>query len=314
MSNRKPKGIQVDTINRYSPFTQLSFDLKKQDAFVTSFAVDFLHYKAMPSPIGKKDRGDYRRQDGVDTITSNGMIYKCSGIFSATMVDNERQQKKVDLSTLDPSTSRIIMPRFYNKDGTKGDQSDGERIYLAPGDRLYIADANADVKVANYQEMDYEAGIDNVPMFPIIELELPIVDSRNIEYTQNVDFSITCDGNIRWLDSGKNPGIDPTTGKGRVYSVRYRYKAYWYVTMLPKEVRVTNVTTNGVRSPERMAYHAVITREYVYHNQNKGDATNQLKSKDPKRAQSAPVQSITPNKFVIPVDMSAIGEENGDEE
>jgi|GEM_PF-1879697 len=314
MAKRKPNGIQADTINRYSPFTQLSFDLKRQDVFVTSFAIDFLHYKAMPSPIGKKDRGDYRRQDGVDTITSNGMIYKCSGVFSATMVDNERKQRKGDIGTLDPSTGRIIMPRFYNKDGTKGNLADGKRIYLAPGDRLYIADPVADVKVENYQEMDYEPGIDNEAKFAIVELALPIVDSRNIEYTENVDFSITCDGNVRWLDSGKNPGIDPTTGKGRIYSIRYRYKAYWYVTMIPKEVRVTNVTTDGIRSPERMAYHAVITREYMYHNQNKGDAVNQLESKDPKRAQSEPVRSITPNKFVVPVDMSAIGEENSDED
>lgn len=314
MSDRKPKGIQADTINRNSPFTQLSFDLKKQDAFVTSLAVDFIHYKAMPSPIGKKDRGDYRRNDGVDTITSNGMIYRCAGVFSATMVDNQRAQKKVDLGTLDPSKSRLIMPRFYNKEGFKGDQSDGKRIYLAPGDRVYIADPKADVKVSNYQEMDYEEGIDNEPMFPIVELDGPIIDSRNIEYTQNIDFSITCEGNVRWLPGGKNPGIDPTTGKGRVYSIRYLYKAYWYVTEIPKEVRVTNVTNGDTRSPERMAYHAVITREYIYHNQNKGDATNQLKSKDPKREQSSPVQSITPNKFVIPVDMSAIGEENNDEE
>lgn len=314
MSDRKPKGIQADTINRSSPFTQLSFDLKKQDAFVTSLAVDFIHYKAMPSPVGKKDRGDYRRNDGVDTITSNGMVYRCAGIFSATMVDNQRNQKKADISTLDPSKSRLILPRFYNKDGFKGDQSDGKRIYLAPGDRVYIADPKADVKVANYQEVDYEEGIDNEIMFPIVELDGPIIDSRNIEYVPNVDFLVTCEGNIRWLPGGKNPGIDPTTGKGRVYSIRYLYKAFWYVTEIPKEVRVTNVTTGGTRSPERMAYHAVITREYIYHNQNKGDATNQLKSKDPKREQSPPVQSITPNKFVIPVDMSAIGEENNDEE
>jgi len=314
VSDRKPKGIQADTINRSSPFTQLSFDLKKQDAFVTSLAVDFIHYKAMPSPVGKKDRGDYRRSDGVDTITSNGMIYRCAGIFSATMVDNTRGQRKADLSTLDPSKSRLILPRFYNKDGFKGDQSDGKRIYLAPGDRVYIADPKADVKVSNYQEMDYEEGIDNEPLFPIVELDGPIIDSRNIEYTANVDFALTSEGNVRWLPGGKNPGIDPTTGKGRVYSIRYLYKAYWYVTEIPKEVRVTNVTNGNVRSPERMAYHAVITREYIYHNQNKGDATNQLKSKDPAREQSPPVQSITPNKFVIPVDMSAIGEENNDEE
>lgn len=304
MAKRKPVGIQSDTINRNSPFTQLSFDLKKQDQFVTSLAVDYIHYKAMPSPIGKNDRGSYRRNDGVDTITSNGMIYRCAGKFSATMVDNDRSQKRSQSGIVDPSQSRLILPRFYNKK----EQADGDRIYMAPGDRIYIADPDADVLVSNYHEMDYELG-DNIPMFPIAKLEGSIIDSRGNEYTCGVDFKVTESGNIRWIEGAKNPGIDPNTGKGRIYSVRYLYKAFWYVVTLPKEVRVTNVTTGNVRAPERMPYHAVVVREYIYHNQNKGGPENQNKSKTPDRAVQAPSQSIHPDKYVIPVDMSAIGED-----
>lgn len=302
---RPPTGNQVDTINRNSPFIQQSFDLAKQDQFVTSYAVDFIHYKATPSPIGQKDRGDYRRSDGVDVITSNGMIYRCAGKFSATMVDNERQQRRGASGITDPSHSRLILPRFYNKDAL----SDGDRIYMAPGDRVYIADPDADVFVSNYQKMDYEQG-DNVPMFPIAKLEQSIIDSRAIEYACNVDYLITQAGNIRWIEGGRNPGIDPDTGKGRIYSIRYLYRAYWYVESLPKEVRITNVTTGNVRSPERMAYHAVIVREFIYHNQNKGDTTNQLKSKTPERVVANPVESNNPAKYAIPVDMSAIGDDD----
>lgn len=302
MSNRKPFGNQVDTIDRNSPFVQESFDLARLDNFVAGLGVEFFHYKGMPSPIGQNDRGDYRRNDGVDTITSNGMIYKCAGKFTATMTDNSRDRKQGAAGILDPSESKLVLPRFYNK----VDLADGDRIYLSPGDRIYVADPEADVFVSNPQKMDYESGIDNVPMFPIVKLEMPITDSRNIEYIEGVDYSITQDGNIRWLAGGKNPGIDPNTGKGRIYSVRYLYRAYWYITILLKEVRVTNVTTDGVRAPERMAYHCIAQREYMYHNQNKGDKTNQLKSKTPKRVAKEPVQSINPAKPVISVDMSAI--------
>lgn len=309
MSKRKPVGNQFDAIGRNNPFVQTSFDLKRQDFFVNSLAVDFEHFRAMPSPIGKKDRGEYRRNDGVDTITSNGMIYRCAGVFSATMTDNSRSQKRSDGGISDPSQSRIIMSRFYNA----VDQNDGKRIYLAPGDRLYIKDKDADVKVSNYQEMDYEQDVDNVPMFPICCLEESIVDSQNIEYREGPDFTITTGGNIRWTPMGRNPGIDPDTGKGRVYSVRYLYKAYWYVISLPKEIRITNVTTNGVRSPERMPYHAIIVREYIFHNQNKGSDENQLKSSTAQRAVQAPAQSINPNDTQITVDLSAIND-YGDEE
>lgn len=304
MSKKKPEGTQLDTINRTSPFVQSSFDLKRGDAFVKSLGTDFVHFKAMPSPIGQKDRGDYRRSDGVDTITSNGMIYRCAGKFTATMTDNSRDQKRTDGGLIDPSQSRLVMPRFYNE--VNGQEA---RIYMAPGDRIYMADQDADVFVANYQKMDYEAGVDNVPIFPIHKLEENIIDSQNVEYQCGIDFEITQSGNIRWIAGGKNPGIDPDTGKGRIYSVRYLYRAYWYVVSLIKEVRVTNVTSGNVRSPERMPYFAMIVREYIYHNQNKGDAQNQLKSKDPKRVDAAPVEPLNPDKYVIPVDMSAIGED-----
>lgn len=309
MADKKPTGNQVDTINRYSPFIQQSLDLKKQDQFVTGAAVEYIHYKAIPSPLGQKDRGDYRRSDGVDTITSNGMLYKCSGRFSATMTDNSRAQKKHDGGQSDPSQSRLVLPRFYNKDPNNGEQADGDRIYLAPGDRIYVADPNTDVLVSNYHKMDYEVDVDNVPMFPIVKLEMSIVDSQNIEYVCGQDYKITQAGNIRWITGGRNPGIDPDTGKGRIYSVRYLYRAYWYILSLPKEVRITGVTNGNVRTPERMPYHAVIVREYVYHNQNKGDSQNQNVSKTPERADAAPVESINPDKYVVPVDMTAIAEE-----
>lgn len=310
MSDRKPNGTQVDTISRFAPQVQESFDLNRLDVFVTGLGVDFIHYRAIPSPIGKSDRGDLRRNDGVDTITSNGMIYRCAGIFTATMTDNQRSSKRGPSGVMDPSEARLVLPRFYNKT----DLADGSRIYLMPGDRIYVADKDADVFVANAHQMDYQPGIDNEPMFPINCLQDKLLDSRNIEYNQGIDFIITEAGNIRWLDGAKNPGIDPDTGKGRVYSVRYLYKAFYYIVALPKEVRVTNVTTDGIRSPERMAYHAVIVREYIFHQRNAGAPTNQLKPKDSLRTVEGPHESIDPNKTIIPVDMNTITdqEDQGD--
>lgn len=307
-NTKKPQGLQVDTINRNSPFVQQSFDLVKQDAFATSFAVEFHHYKAMPSPIGQNDRGDYRRNDGVDTITSNGMLYRCAGKFSATMTDNSRDKGKTDGGFLDPSQSRIVMPRFYNDKGLSDSE---ERIYLAPGDRVYVADKDADVKVPNYHKMDYEAGVDNVPMFPIEKLDGPIIDNKGEEYQCGIHFQITQAGNIRWIEGAKNPGINADTGKGNIYSVRYLYRAYWYVLSLPKEVRITNVTTGNVRTPERMAQNAILVREYIYHNQNRGDTQNVNKPKVPARADAPVQENINPDKFVIPVDMSTIADDEG---
>ena len=304
MSNRKPFGAQVDTIDRNTDFIQESFDLDRLDNFVTGLGVEYLHYKSMPSPIGQNDRGDYRRSDGVDTITSNGMLYVLSGRFNGVLTDNSRDRKRGEAGTLDPSEARLVLPRFYNKNAL----ADGDVIRLSPGDRIYVANPDADVLVSNSQKMDYEADIDNVPMFPIVQMELNLIDSRNIEYKQNIDYNITSDGNIRWIAGGRNPGIDVNTGKGRIYSIRYLYRSYYFITVLLKEVRITNVTTDGQRSPTRMPYHAIIMREYMFHSQQRGDKTNQLKSKDPKRVAAAPTTDIGQDRPSIPVDMSNIGD------
>jgi len=308
MSNRAPIGNQIQTIPFIFPLQQQSFNLLQLDNFVTSLGVDYTHYKAQPSPIGKKDIGDYRRNDGdsVDTITSNGMLYICAGKFTATTVSNTRDEKHAPTGILDPSQARLILPRFYN---AGAGQDNGSRIYLAPGDRVYISDPQADVSVSTYQEMEYDPNVENVPQFPILSMDGPIIDSRNIQYSLGVDFCITSSGNIKWHAGANNPGIDPNTGKGRIYSIRYLYKAYWYITSLPHEIRITNVTEGAGRSPERMSYAAIITREFMYHNQNRGNHTNQLKSTTPDRVDAQPVESINPNKNQIFVDVTAVNDE-----
>ncbi len=315
MSDRPPKGVQLQAINPWMPLVQTSFSLTADDAFVTGQGIDYAHFKATPSPIGLKDRGDYRR-DGLDAITSNGMIYVCAGTFSAAEVSNTRDKRRTDGGTDDPSVSNLIMPRFYNKSGPSmpgqiniAPEDDGCRIYMAPGDRIYVNDPKANVLVSNYQKMTYEHG-DNVPMFPIVNVELPIYDSKNIQYIQGLDYIITTQGNISWLSTGKNPGFDPETGLGGVYSIRYLYKAFFYVVQLPKEVRMAVITKNGVRTPERMAYNAVIQREYLYHSQNRPDPLNQSASKTPERAVQQPLQTVKPNPNSISVDMVNIAEDN----
>src|SRR5690606_36496659 len=134
---KKAKGPQLDTIARQGDLAQISFNLPKQDAFITSHGVQFQHWKAIPSPLGKKDRGDYRKSDVFDDQQSNGYIYKKAACFTATMLNNSKGRKGMDGGILDVSVGRITLPRFYDKD-ERGDAK-GDRIYLSPGDRLYVA-------------------------------------------------------------------------------------------------------------------------------------------------------------------------------
>lgn len=262
MADKKPQGNQITAYPEGDLDHQISINLDALEDFVNSHGVDYIHYKALPSPIGLKDRGDYRKIDAADVVASNGFIYKCAGEFTAAVVSNSKSKNPMDGGLFDESVARLIMPRYYNS--KEGDSESKETIHLAPGDRLYIKDL--ETLVPNYQRLQYNPDNEDVPQFPIVKTEF-LVDSRNIEYIQGKDFRVSNQGNIKWLSGGNNPGIDPDTGKGRVYGVRYLYNAHWYVLSIPKELRVGRVTEGGVRKPARMPYHAVIQREYVYHQQ-----------------------------------------------
>ena len=78
---------------------------------------------------------------------------------------------------------------------------------------------------------------------------------------------------------------------------------------------MTNVTEGLARVPERLAYYAVIQREYIYHSQNRPDPKNQSASPTPQRAVQEPLDSIKGGPAAISVDMVNFSEDGlpGDE-
>jgi hypothetical protein len=302
VADKAPIGLQIPTIIPFAPYIQESFDLNRLDVFAKSLGSEFYHWKASPSPIGLNDKGDYRRNNQVDVMTSNGYIYDFGGRFTATMTSNQKDQKRpAEGALIDASTAYLVLPRFYDDasdvtisaaNGLGADCNDctdvlavqsggcevaggnnAKRIYLTPGDRLY-SDPTIDNLVVNKELMNFSYDSPNVPMFPIVQMDAPIIDSRGIRYFVGTDFNIDCNGNIVWVVGAANPGVDPDTGAGRTYSIRYLYRAFYYVSRLLREVRVTQVTEGNVRRPERMSYYVELVREYVYHNINRGGELN----------------------------------------
>ena len=319
MSDKKPEGLQIPAIAPWIPYVQESFDLNRMDAFVRSLGSTFYHWKATPSPIGLNDRGDYRRSDGVDVMTSNGYIYTFGGKFTATMTNNQKDQKRPSEGGLiDSSTSYLVLPRFYDNatgstpmpstpDCCEGAGMPPERLRLTPGDRLYH-DPTIDDLVVNKELMNFNYDAANVPMFPIVKMDAPIVDSRGVFYNQGTDFTIDCNGNIVWVAGGANPGIDPDTGTGRTYSIRYLYRAFYYVTSILREVRITDVTiSSDIRRPERMPMFVQLTREYLYHNINRGNELNPPPQKGAATRQTpeAP-DTINTDQGIVKVEMTDI--------
>lgn len=278
----------------------IKFNSKAQEQFANARGVVFEHWSAIPSPIGLKDRGDYRRSEALDTISENGFIYKKVGEFVGTIVSNSHSHNfggPAEGGIYDNSTARIIIPKFYKNCPDK-------EISLLPGDRVYAKDI--ELKVENYQRAEYNPDGADYLQFPA-KCVNQLVDSRGIEYTEGREFKINKDGNITWIPGKENPGIDVDTGRGRIYSIRYKYVAFWYIQQLINEVRITN--TEGSETPDRMPYHAVIQREYVYHNKNRGSKQNttEKQEKEP-RVQEEVVETTEPNGPQVKVDIRNFSE------
>jgi hypothetical protein len=268
----------------------VKFNLKSQEQFINDHGVIFEHWAAIPSPIGLKDRGEYRRPDTLDTFSSNGFIYRKIGEFTGIITSNQKDMKAIEGGLYDSSMARLIMPKFY--------LDNGKEIKLLPGDRIYAK--HIELKVDNYQRVNYnqERGIDLL-QFPAKDVSL-LLDSTNTEYVYGIDFKLDGEGNVQWIK--RNPGIDPETGDGRVYSIRYTYLAFWYVYQLLNEIRITNETVN--KTPERMPYHVIIQREYVYHNRANASKQNTVKNSD--RKVSKPTENIEPDQFEVKVNIDDI--------
>ena len=97
MAKIPAKGNQLITLPvDPTDLDQISFNMLKHDQFVRSHGVTFQHFRAMPSPVGLKDRGEYRRSDALDTISSNGMIYKQCGCFTAPLLGNSKKHNSTE--------------------------------------------------------------------------------------------------------------------------------------------------------------------------------------------------------------------------
>lgn len=303
MAKKKEAGkIQLSTLPKDpTELEQISFNLDKQDKFVNSHGICFIHYRAIPSPIGLKDRGEYRRSETLDTMAENGFIYKKNGEFKGVVMSNSKRQQPVDGGLYDYSEARMTLPRYYLEDS---EESPGDRIHLVQGDRLYLKNVDKEEKdVVNYQRVEYNPNGSDFLQFPATSVEF-VMDSLGNEYKEGVHFKIDKSGNISWYKNRKNPGIDPDTGKGRVYSIRYRYEAHWYVSAVINELRIGNVTTGNQRKESRMGYQVMIQREYVYHNRNKGDDKDKDKKNETDRTKPEKPETINSNDYKVKVNVN----------
>lgn len=240
------------------PGEAVTLDPEAIDDLIRSQGVLFEHFESVRCPVGLIDKYDTMRRphDHSGTRCSNGFLYERVGSFQGLLTGNSLNYEFKDQGGFDSSTAQLTAPRFYAPELGQ----DNKRVYLAPYDRLYYADEN--LLVTNWELVEASpTGLDRL-LFPAVEITR-IVDSQNISYCLG-DYQIV-EGNVKWIGS-RQPGQDPETGKGRVYSVRYRYRPFWVVRVLGHELRTVNADDplTGERKALKMQQSATLQREFLF--------------------------------------------------
>jgi hypothetical protein len=236
----------------------VSFDVQAFDDAVAAHGPTFVHWQAMPDPIGLQGKFDSRRPDGVNNTNSfNGWYYVKMGELQAVLSGSTKEAKASAGGIVDAGIAQITPSTRYLCSSIEIPR----RVYLSPFDRFYLKDESIVVPRGELVEASI-TGIDKTA-FPC-EQVLAIVDADGIEYGPQ-DYTIVS-GMIKW--NSHRPSYNVEVGKGKVYSVKYLLKPFFYVHRLVHELRLMQIIDPGTgeRKVVQANQSAIVQREYLFQN------------------------------------------------
>ena len=250
-------------INMLLPNETVQFDAEAFDTFIKTHGVQFVLHKTLRCPIGMIDPDDIRRPHPHHANCVGGFLLMKAGVVTCTFTANNKENHYLDVGKIDGSTTTVTLPRFFDE---SCDGNPDKRVEVAVYDRLYFKDESMTVPTWETTQA-HLTGHDRL-LFPVVCVEY-LVDSNGTNYYQDTDFTIQ-NGQIVWTGTNR-PGIDPKSQKGVVYSVRYRYRPYYYVKQILHEIRLIQSEDEftGERSVKRMPVQCVLAREIFFEKEMK---------------------------------------------
>lgn len=252
------QSVGLDIPNR-----AITFDVGAFDEALADHGVQMRHWRAMRCPVGLVDRHDQRRH--VDHAgCSNGFIYTDAGLLTCLFTGNSLHVSIDDPGVLYGATVQVTFRRTY--DECPGYPPDAQvQIMMAPFDRLYLDEEVGNV--VTWETFEHHAsGLDKLK-FPVEEV-VDVMDADGIRYETDTDFKVRPDGRLEWI--GSRPAVPADTEKGKVCSIRYHYRPFFYVKNMIHEIRVAQGEEDfieGKRKVMRMPQSAVLQREYIFESQ-----------------------------------------------
>lgn len=250
------------------PFSGLPVASEEFEALIKNHGVALEHWAGVPCPIGYTDRYDPRQPHHEHANCSGGIMYRRKGTVLALFLQNSLTNDIRELGNIDAGIATAVLPSEYEEGG---------RVTVANFDRFYMLDL--EVEVVNTQKVEsHLTGLDRLH-YPATSIEF-VIGARGEEYREGEDFVLE-NGAIKWISQNR-PGYTPRSGHGGIYSIRYRFRPFWYVRQLIHEIRVLpgEDYLSGKRTLHRLPYQVVLQREMMFESEQRdkygiGDARDQ---------------------------------------
>jgi hypothetical protein len=266
------------------PFQSVTMNPDAINNFIDGMGIRFMHFQAIPDPLFKRAEDEPRRSfnqedsylfEKTNVYTrENGFLYFPKAIVVGIFMGNSKNLQSSSAGLHNFSTASISFNRYY--EGTT------EVVEMSEYDKLIPCENGMEFFTTSWQSLDHNvSGIDRL-QYPALAVRI-FIDSSGKTYKQDIDFTLI-DGQIKWTGSNR-PGYDKNTGKGKVCSIRYTYKPYYFVRELSHDIRIRPSIDpdTGAVSAKASGMLATIQREYVFvnsRNADDSDITQQLDNMD----------------------------------
>lgn len=236
----------------HQPPRQPLFEANAFDRAIQAHGLTVEIHRCLPCPGGNTTRYDARRPHEDHLGCQGSFLYRLAGSCRAIFWGNSTNRRPQEPGIVAQSSGSVTFERFYS-----GGPSKGQPVRVTQYDRLYLLDAS--VLVENWQKVDHRAdGVDRLE-YPA-EQVLLLVTASGRQFGPG-DFVLR-QGRIEW--GGPNRPLVGPDGRGEVYSVRYLYRPYWYVSGQHHDLRFFTVAAGDGVAVTAVHQSVSVQREYFY--------------------------------------------------
>lgn len=248
-----PPPTSVTSVNSPMPIFLPDPSIKgvSFDQLLNQRGIRMIHHKAIPCMNIASTNYNAHEPD-CPYCDDSGIIYYDSkeiwGVFSGNSIEKTFEAHGV----WEIGSAVVTMPTEY----ANGDQADFNTY-----DRLELPDFT--VRLWEHKMYEPRPGGQEL-RYPVQKVEYASSITNGVQkfYQLDVDFTVTADGKIQWIN-GKEPYYDSNLERGEVVGFAYYAKPIYVVIQSLRELRITQEMVNGQKQARRLPQQILVKRDFM---------------------------------------------------